>query len=227
MVNPHYVRAAVVEDVAEGVANDCGAQVADMHLLSHVGRGEVDNHALVPSRDGGRPGPEPLFEHTVDPPLHLTPGQADVYEPRPGNRGLRHQGALGEVCNDGLGHRAGTLILTPLSALHAAEERHGVVALEVPELRVLARRHCGPHARSLLREGLLDGLAKERCDALLKGLHGRSARWGRGGRGRRAGRGGAQRSAGRASEGGGAVHGGVPRGRRGSAQEAGCRGAPK
>ena len=47
MIEAQHVDAAVLERAADGVADDGGAQVADVHLLGHVGRGEVDHRAAV------------------------------------------------------------------------------------------------------------------------------------------------------------------------------------
>lgn len=38
----------ILQRPADGVADDCGPQMAHMHFLGNIGRGKVNNGTLVP-----------------------------------------------------------------------------------------------------------------------------------------------------------------------------------
>ena len=89
-----------LEDVGQGVADDRRPQVADVHLLGHVGPGVVDHGA---DRVGHRLQPGPVVAEEAGHPLPQPLGaEAEVDEP------AGHRGGLAQVIHlEGLGQAGG------------------------------------------------------------------------------------------------------------------------
>ena len=108
VVESEDVVADELEQAADAVADDCRAQVADVHLLGDVWRGEVDHGSLLVAADKGR------THATVGHDLaqlgaHKLLGQVDVDEARSADL------ALG---NDLVGRQAGHNSLRHLVRVH-------------------------------------------------------------------------------------------------------------
>jgi hypothetical protein len=153
------------EDARDGVADDIGAQVPDMHLLGEVDPAEVDDDGLgVLGRREAQLGGVERDEQTRE---RVGP-ERDVDEPRAGDRGLGQR--LGEVAQVRLlDDRGGDLARVLAQAL---PERHRGVGLEVAELRVAGR--ADERVRVLDAERALDRVGDRRGDER-RGVDG----WGR------------------------------------------------
>ena len=86
VVLPEHGVALEGQDAGQRVADGRGAQVADVHLLGHVGRGVVDEHRLGRRsprrpRGGGRPRPRPAAtdDEVVGQGQVDEPGAADLH----------------------------------------------------------------------------------------------------------------------------------------------------
>ena len=139
----------------DGVADDGAAQVADVHLLGHVGRRVVDHHGLGRRRE--RYPEACVVAHGRDLAGQVFGAQDDVEK-----AGARHLDRRDHVVREQFGRDLRRHV-TRLSAQLAAE-RHREIRLVVGVLRAVKR---GIGGRGVVAEGS----ARGRLDAEAEGNH--------------------------------------------------------